>query len=184
MSGIKARTDKIARRYGGVLFKLASENSSLSDVMKDLKRLEGCIEAEPLEWSRVISPSLPLHTQRKIIKSLLASLKLGKLMSRFLMTLCENRRLPHLKLILEEFLAYSQRAKGIQEGILETTIELSSEDIQSIQKSLTSQLKQDIVLHQEIKESLLGGVVLRIGSLMIDASTRTQLKKLQTAMKG
>lgn len=181
---MKARPDKIAIRYGGVLFSLAQEDNALKAVLKDLKRLRDCIEAEPLEWQRVVSPSLPLYTQRRIMESLLASLKLGPLMSHFLKVLCENRRLSHLDLILEEFLECTKRAEGTLEGALETSIELSHKEIESLQKSLTSRLGKNILLHQEIKESLLGGVVLRIGSLMIDGSMKTQLNKLKMAMKG
>ena len=181
---MKARPDKIARRYGGVLFDLAHKDNTVKGVLNDLKRLRGCVTAEPLEWSRVVSPSLPLHTQRKILKSLLSSLKLGDLMSHFVMTLCQNRRLPHLNLILEEFLERSQRAKGIVEGTLETTMPLSNKEIETLQNALQSQLGENILLHQEVKEHLLGGMILRIGSLMIDASTKTRLNKLRTTMKG
>lgn len=184
MLGIKERPDKIAIRYGGVLFDLALKNNDLEAALKDLKRLRECTEKEPLDWLRVVSPSLPLHTQRKIIESLLSSLKLGKLMSRFLMILCQNRRLSHLNLILEDFLERTKREEGIVEGILETTRELPKKDIEALETSLKSQLGKTILLHQEIKEDLLGGVVLRMGSLMIDASTRTHLNKLKTAMKG
>jgi F-type H+-transporting ATPase subunit delta len=184
VSDIKARPDKIARRYGGVLFDLAHKDNTINVVLKDLKLLQRCVTAEPLEWSRVVSPSLPLHTQRQIIASLLASLKLGTLMSHFLMTLCQNRRLPHLNLILEEFLERSQRARGIVEGALETTIPLSNKEIETLQNTLQSRLGENILLHQEVKEHLLGGMILRIGSLMIDASTKTRLNKLRMTMKG
>jgi F-type H+-transporting ATPase subunit delta len=182
--GIKGRPDKIAMRYGGVLFDLAIKNNALKDSLKDLKELSQCIEKEPFDWLRVVSPSLPLYTQRKIIESLVSSLKLGNPMSRFLMILCQNRRLSHLNLILEDFLERTKRAEGILEGVLETTFELPNKDIEELEKSLKSQLKKTILLHQEINENLLGGVVLRIGSLMVDRSTRTHLNKLKTAMKG
>lgn len=181
---MKERPDKIAIRYGGVLFDLAHKDNGLKTVLKDLNRLRDCIEAEPLEWLRVVSPSLPLYTQHKIIKSLLSDLKLGKIMSYFLSVLCQNRRLAHLNLILEEFLERIKRAEGIMEGTLETATELSNKELETLQKSLTSHLGKNIHLHQEIKENLLGGVVLRMGSLMIDASTRTRLNKLKIAMKG
>lgn len=184
VSIMKTRPDKVARRYGSVLFDLAQENNELKAVSKDISRLRQCIDLEPQEWLRVVSPSLSLYTQRKIIASLLVSLKLGTLMNHFVRVLCENRRLPHLKGILDEFLICVQQAEGIVDGVLETAIALSPAEIEALQKSLTSQLEKNIHLHEEIKESLLGGVILRIGSLMIDGSMRTQLNKLKTAMKG
>lgn len=184
MPGIKARPNRIARRYGDVLFALASETNRLNEVTDDLNQLRGCIEAEPYEWTRVISPALPHHTQEKILKRLISALKLGPLLNHFLMVLCENHRLSQVNAILEEFLQCAQRAKGIVEGVVETPFELSGKEVESLQKSLKTQLGKNVLLYQEVKESLLGGIVLRIGSLMIDASTKTQLKKLQTVMKG
>jgi len=184
VSGIKTRQNKITRHYGRVLFDLAQKQNTVKNVLDDLNRLSKCIEAEPREWSRVVSPFLPLHTQRKLIASLVSSLKLGILTSQFIITLCKNRRLPYLSLISEEFFECSQKAKGFMEGILETTTPLSPKEVEKLQNTLKSQLGKNILLHQEPKESLLGGIVLRIGSLMIDASTRTQLNKLRVTMKG
>lgn len=181
---MKARPDKVARRYGSVLFDLAQENKELKVVLTDVDRMRHCIDLEPHEWGKVVSPSLPLYTQRRIIDSLLTALKLAPLMKHFVKVLCENRRLPHLKGILDEFLMCTQRAEGIVEGILETAVAISPQEIEELQKSLKSQLNKNIHLHQEIKEGLLGGIILRMGSLMIDGSMRTQLNRLKTAMKG
>lgn len=181
---MKTRPDKVARRYGSVLFDLAQENKELKNVSKDISRLRHCIDLEPREWVRLTSPSLPLYTQRRIIESLLSVLKLGTLMNHFVKVLCENRRLPHLKGILDEFMLCVQQSEGIMEGFLETAVALSSTEIEALQKSLTSQLGKNIHLHEEVKESLLGGVILRMGSLMIDGSMKTQLIKLKTVMKG
>jgi len=181
---MKTKPDKIAIRYGGVLFELAHSGYMVKDVLKDMSRLRNCIEAEPNEWLRVVSPALPLYTQRRIIEKLVVSLKLGNLLSHFVLMLCQNRRLPHVNLIFEEFLERARRAEGIVDGVLETALEVSDKEIAELQKSLKSQLGKSVDLRQEINESLLGGVTLTIGSLMIDASTRTRLNKLRTAMKG
>lgn len=181
---MKARSDKVAVRYGGVLFDLAHQENAVKAILKDINTLQDFITTAPQDWVRVISPSLPLFTQHKIIERLLKVLKIGKIMSRFLRVLCQNRRLPHLKAILEEFLEQMKRAEGIREGTLQTSIELSQKEVKSLQNALAAQLGEKIHLTQDIKENLLGGVVLRIGSLMIDASTRTRLAKLHTAMKG
>ncbi|MBA3813569.1 MAG: ATP synthase F1 subunit delta [Alphaproteobacteria bacterium] len=184
MSNIAGRSHKIARRYGGVLFELSRKNKALNEVLQDLNLLRACIEAEPRDWSRVANPLLPLYTQRKIMESLVGALKLGKLMRDFLMVLCQNRRLSDMNFILEEFLERVKRGEGIVEGILETPVELSDEEMKDFQQSLTSKLGEKIHLNQKINESLLGGVVLRIGSLMIDGSIKTRLNKLKTVMKG
>lgn len=184
VSDTEPRRNEIAKRYGSVLFDLAQENKDLKTILKDVNRLQQCLQAEPREWAQVISPSLLPKTQRHVIESLATSLKLGSLMKRFLNILCQNRRLQNLNPILEEFLAQTQAAEGIVKGVLETAAELSKKEIETLQKSLELQVKKKVSLRQEIKPSLLGGVVLRIGSLMIDASIGTQLNKLRQVMEG
>lgn len=178
------RPDKVARRYGRVLFELAQEGEGFKAVLKDISRVQQIIEKEPHEWLRIASPSLPLYTQKKIIESLLSVLKLGSLMNHFIKVLCDNRRLPHLKSILEEFLACVQQAEGIVDGVLETAVPLSPKEIEDLQKALKAHGGKTIHLHQHVKENLLGGVILRMGSVMIDGSVKTHLNKLKAIMKG
>jgi F-type H+-transporting ATPase subunit delta len=184
VSNIEARHDEVAKRYGGALFNLAQENKTLKAVFKGVELLRHSIQKEPQAWSHVVNPTLSLQTQRHIVESLVTSLKLGPLMKRFLMVLCHNRRLSHLNSILGEFTTLTQSASGIVEGVLETASELSKKEMDALQKSLKDQLGKHISLTQVIKENLVAGVVLRIGSMMIDASLGTRLNKLKTAMKG
>lgn len=184
VSEIKRRPDKIAIRYGGVLFDLAHQDDLVKTVTQDLTTLRTSIDAEPQDWLRVISPSLPLYTQRKIMERLCTSLKFNGLTRHFLLTLCHNRRLPHLDLIFEEFLERKKSAEGIVEGTVESAFAISDNEMRDLEKSLSAQFGKTIHLHQETKENLLGGLVLRLGSLMIDGTTKTQLNKLEKAMKG
>jgi F-type H+-transporting ATPase subunit delta len=181
---VESRRDEIARRYGGVLFNLAQETKTLPSVLKEAMLLRKSIQADLHAWSYIVNPTLPLQTQRHIMESLITSLKLGHLMKQFLMVLCQNRRLAHLNSILDEFTALTQSASGIVEGVLETAYELSKKEMEELQKSLKVELGKDISLTQVIKENLIAGVVLRIGSMMIDASLGTRLNKLKMAMKG
>lgn len=184
VSEIKRRPDKITIRYGGVLFDLAYQDDRIKAVRQDLTTLRNCIDAEPQDWIQVISPSLPLYTQRKIMERLCTSLKFNDLTRHFLLILCQNRRLPHLDLIFEEFLERQKRAEGIVEGTVETAFEISDKEMKALEQSLSTQFGKTIQLHQKTKEDLLGGIALRLGSLMIDGTTRTQLNKLEKAMKG
>lgn len=184
MSELAERPNKTAKRYGGVLFELAQKNKVLKEVLQDLSHLRLCVESEPQDWLRIASPALPVYTQRKVIERLSQALKLGTLMNHFLMVLCQNRRLPDLNPILDAFLDRVKQAEGIIEGTLETPLTLTDKEIRDLQKSLSLRLGETVHLNQEINENLLGGVVLRIGSLMIDGSTRTHLNKLKTIMKG
>lgn len=181
MSVVESRQNEIAKRYGGVLFSLAQENKVLKDVLTDVTRLHQCLLQEPLEWGRVVSPTTPLKIQRHLTEKLAVSLKLGKLTAQFLKVVCHNHRLENLVFMLENF---KIRCRKDIEGIVETATELSQQKIEHLQSALKQQLGQDVSLRQTIKENLFGGVVLRIGTLMIDASLKTTLNKLHHVMKG
>ncbi len=184
VSDLETRRDEIAKRYGGVLFNLAQENKTLKSILKEGVRLRQYLQEESRQWSYVVNPTVSLQTQRQIMESLVVSLKLGSLMKRFLMVLCQNRRLSSLKSILEEFMAQTQSASGIVEGTLETALKLTNEEMEELQKSLKRQLGKDVFLTQDVKESLLAGVVLRMDSMMVDASLKTRLNNLRNEMKG
>ena len=184
MANLEIKGYEIAKRYGGVLFDLAQENKKIKDILKEVGTLQQCVAQEPRSWARVASPVLPPQTQRKIIEKLAKSLKLSSLMTHFLLVLCKNRRLQNLKLILDDFVIRSQGAEGLVKGIVETSLELTKAQQQDLEKNLEKHLGKKISLTQVIKEDLIAGVVLHLGSLMIDASIGMRLNKLRHEMKG
>jgi F-type H+-transporting ATPase subunit delta len=184
VSTVETKQDEIAKRYGGVLFDLAQKEKALKRISTEATLLLECLIDEPQAWAQVVNPTVSAQVQYKILKRLGSSLKWGPLMESFLRILCLNRRLYHLEAILNYYILCTQWDKGILDGVLETATKLPQKEITSLQGALKHKLGKDISLRQELKESLIGGVVLRIGSFMIDTSIKTQLTKLRQAMKG
>ncbi|MBX9621385.1 MAG: ATP synthase F1 subunit delta [Alphaproteobacteria bacterium] len=184
MANLEIKGYEVAKRYGGVLFDLAQENKKIKDILKETALLQQCVEKEPRSWARVASPVLPPQTQQKIIEKLTKSLNLSSMMTHFLLVLCQNRRLQNLKLILDDFVIRSQVAEGLVKGIVETPLALTKAQQQNLEKNLEKHLGKKISLTQVIKEDLIAGVVLHLGSLMIDASIGMRLNKLRHEMKG
>ncbi len=175
---------EIGKRYGIVLFNLARENKEIESVLKEVQKLYDCLTPILPEWKQAINPTVPLANQQKIVEKISETLQLGKLMSKFLNITCRNHRLSSLVFILKEFMAKYKENAGILEGTLETASELSKKEIEKLQERLGQHMCKKIILHQNIKENLLGGVVLRLGSLMIDASLKTQFVHLRQVMEG
>lgn len=184
MANLEIKGYEVAKRYGGVLFDLAQENKKIKDILKEVDTLQQCVAQEPRSWTRVASPVFPPQIQRKIIEKLAKSLKLSPLMTHFLLVLCKNRRLQNLKLILDDFVIHSQGAEGLVKGVVETSLELTKIQQQDLEKNLEKHLGKKVSLTQVIKEDLIAGVVLHLGSLMIDASIGMRLNKLRHEMKG
>lgn len=184
MANLEIKGYEVAKRYGGVLFGLAQENKKTKDILKEVDTLQQCVAQEPRSWARVASPVLPPQIQRKIIEKLANSLKLSPLMTHFLLVLCKNRRLQNLNLILDDFVIRSQVAEGLLKGVVETSLELTKAQQQDLEKNLEKHLGKKVSLTQVIKEDLIAGIVLHLGSLMIDASIGMRLNKLRHEMKG
>lgn len=184
MAEVEIKGYGIRKRYGGVLFDLARETKTLERVLKEVACLQACVAQDSRAWSYAIRPTLPLHTQQKIVESLAASLKLGTLMTHFLVVLCKNRRLQNLKPILEGFLERSEQAQGLLKGVVETALELTPKEQRDLEKSLSQQLRKEVSLQQVVRKDLIAGVVVRLGSLMVDASLETRFNKLRLEMKG
>lgn len=180
----QASQNQIIKLYETVLFNLAQEKNDLEAVSQDIKQLYRCIQKDSQGWAQVSSYTTPYVIQRKVVEQMSSFLKLGKLTRHFLLVLCQNRRLQYLTSILEMYIKQSDNIEGSIEGILETTVKLSSKEIIFLQNALKRQLGQPVVLSQEIKKDLLAGAVLHIGSRMIDASLKTRLNKLYQVMKG
>jgi F-type H+-transporting ATPase subunit delta len=184
VANLEIKGYEVAKRYGSVLFDLAQENKKTKDILKEAALLQQCVAQEPRSWARVASPVLPPQIQRKIIEKLAKSLKLSPLMAHFLLVLCKNRRLQNLNLILDDFVIRSQVAEGLLKGVVETSLELTKAQQQDLEKNLEKHLGKKVSLTQVIKEDLIAGVVLHLGSLMIDASIGMRLNKLRHEMKG
>ena len=184
MANLEIQSDEIAKRYGGVLFALAQEKKQEKPILKEIGLLQKSLNTDGLSWARIMSPVLPLQTQRTIIQKVASKLKLSPLMTHFLLVLCKNRRLSNLANILVNTLGQAETAEGLVKGEIQTAQKLTQNEQQDLEKSLEKKLGKKVSLTQVIKEELIAGVFLRMGSLMIDASLSAQLNRLRLQMKG
>ncbi len=176
--------DEISKRYGGVLFDLAQEIKLTSTISKEANLILKNLEELGAKWNFVLRPVVPLSLQRQVVEQLGKDLKLSLLMQHFLSILCQNRKLPALRAVLDDFIKRTEMSVGMIEGTLETTTKLTPSQVKELTKTLEKQMGKSITLTQKIKEDLLGGVVIKLGSLMIDASLRSQLSRIRQGMKG
>ncbi len=171
-------------RYARALFELALEDGveeTVADELAALERLAG----ESDEFARLLhSPLLTRDEQRRAVGLVAQRTGLGRLTARFLETLARNRRLDRLARIAAAYRALLAEHCG---EITATVIAARALD-ETEEKALADWISADrgrrVTLDTRVDESLLGGLVVRIGSTMIDGSLATKLKKLERAMKG
>lgn len=175
--------NEVAKRYGGILFELASERNLSEQVLRDARQLLKCLHQDQRAWKFVSSPVVSLEVQCKVIKELSLSLKTNQLTFQFLITVGRNHRLAHLSEMLEEYIARCKGVVGVIEGTLELATTLPAQTLNKLQKALTKRLGKEVVLQTQINKTLLAGGILRLGTFMVDASLETRLNKLRDMLK-
>ena len=176
---------EIGQRYAKALFELSAESKSLDKTEKDLLSVHSLI-AKNNEIIMVIkSSSLSRENQASLMEKILKKMKVSPLTIKFIGTLAINGRLNIVNNIIDEFLKTLAHERGELTAEITTAVPISKEINKSIVKEISKLTKTNkIELDETIDKSLIGGLVLRMGSTMIDSSIKTKLSTLKMIMKG
>ena len=173
----------MAGRYALALFELALEAKKLNNVEADLtsftKLLEGSADLKRL----VRSPVFSAEEQSRAIAALAKDAKLSPLTINFLQLIARNRRLFAVADMIRAFNALVERHRGEVTAEVTSAKKLTAEQTKSLQTALKSAVGQDVQITSHVDPALLGGLVVKVGSRMIDTSLKTKLDNLQYAMK-
>ncbi|MCB9947226.1 MAG: F0F1 ATP synthase subunit delta [Rhodospirillaceae bacterium] len=174
----------LASRYATALFDLADDSKALDTVAQDLATIRSML-ADSVELRRLVtSPLLSREDQARAMDAVLAKAGLSDLTRRFVGVVVANRRLFALGAMITAFLEELARRRG--EVTASVRVARALDDTQMA--ALTDQLKRavgaKVSIDLEVDPSLLGGMVVKVGSRLVDSSLRTKLDKLQLAMKG
>jgi F-type H+-transporting ATPase subunit delta len=177
-------TGLIAERYASALYDLADEAKALDQVATDLRALKAMIGSSA-DFVRLLrSPVLGRADQTKAVAALGAQAGFHDLTRKFLGTLASNRRLFALASVIEAFLAELARRRGETTADVTSAIALTPAQTAALEQSLRSVLGAKVSVDLKVDPSLIGGLVVRVGSRMIDTSLATKLRRLRLAMKG
>ena len=174
----------LAERYAGALFELADERHALDQTAGDLREVRAMLAASPDLYRMVRSPVLSRAEQGKAIEAVARQAQLSQLTQDFLAIVARNRRLFAVPAMIDAFLAKLAERRG------EVTAEITAAQALSKaqQDALTEQLRRAVgsrvAIDVKVDPSLLGGMVVKIGSRMVDGSLKRQLQRLQLSMKG
>ncbi len=180
-SGIQA---SLAGRYAMALFELAREEKALEKVGESLDALKQAL-AESDDFRRLTaSPLISREEALRTIAATAEAMQLDPITRNFLGVLAQNRRLSQLGAIIRAFNMLASQHRG--ETIAEVTSAhpLDQEQIDAIKQNLRARTGRDINVELNVDPDILGGLVVKIGSQMIDGSIRTKLNTLAHAMKG
>lgn len=174
----------IAERYATALFELAESQNALDQVAGDLKTLKAMIR-ESADFCRLLdSPVLSRAEQGKAIIALAQAAKFSALTTNFLGLAAKNRRLFALAGMIEAFLGYLASKRGEVSAKVAAAVPLTDAQLESLVSTLKTTFGGNVAVDVTVDPALLGGMVVKVGSRMVDSSLRTKLQHLKLAMKG
>jgi F-type H+-transporting ATPase subunit delta len=176
-------TGGVAGRYASALFELAEEANQVRQVEKDLAALQSLLDGSADMKRMVLSPVFSGEEQSRSIAAIAGKAGYAPLVVNFLKVLARNRRLFALSSMIRAFLTLAARQRGEISAEVASAHTLSADQLATLKETLRASAGKDVNVITKVDPTLLGGLVVKMGSRMIDSSLRTKLTSLKTAMK-
>lgn len=180
----EAHNTGIATRYATAIFELTQDQNSVDAVETDFAVLKKLIHESPDLARLVRAPVFSSEQQAAGLNAVMHRMEAAPLTRRFLLLLSQKRRLFYLTDIIRAFHTMVAKKRGEVEASVTSARPLADAEIASLKQILKSKLGRDARLEMKVDPTLLGGLVVKVGSRMIDSSLRTKLNGLRAAMRG
>jgi F-type H+-transporting ATPase subunit delta len=174
----------LAGRYANAVFELAQEQKAVDAVSADLASLRRAMETSSDLTRLVRSPVFSAETQARALKAVLERMGAEALTIKFVLLLAHKRRLFVLTQIIKQYEHLVARSRGETEAEVIAARALSDAEINELRAALKAKLGKEPRLHAKVDPTLLGGLIVKVGSRMIDSSIRTKLAGIRAAMRG
>jgi F-type H+-transporting ATPase subunit delta len=173
----------VSGRYATALFELARDEKCIDAVKADLDRFDAML-AESEDLKRLVrSPVFSADAQAKALSAVLDKAVITGISANFLKVLTANRRLFAIADVIRAFRALVARFKGEASADVTVAEPLSDKNLETLKAALKSVTGKDATLNVQVDPSIIGGLVLKLGSRMVDSSLRTKLNSIKHAMK-
>ena len=184
MASGSVKSDVVARRYEAALIDTAERSELIEKIEKDITDLGFMLDGSEDLQRLVCNPLISRTQQRNAVMALAEKARFQTLMASFLGVLVDNRRLRALRGIIPAFHAELRKRRGQVEAKVESAYALSPAQTKALQEQLSKAMGSYVTLNVEVNKDLLGGMVVTVGSRMIDDSVKRKLEKLQRAMSA
>jgi F-type H+-transporting ATPase subunit delta len=179
--GIQA---SLSGRYALALFELANERKKLESVGRDLAAVAQALAESDDFKALTTSPLVGRDEALRAVEATAKAMQLDPITANFLGVLAKNRRLGQLPGVIRAFNTLSARHRGEITAEVVSAHSLDDGQVDALKQTLRARMGRDITVDLRVDPAILGGLVVKIGSQMIDGSIRTKLNNLAHAMKG
>ena len=171
-----------ASRYSLALYELASESNTLIEIEEQCLSIINLILSNKDFSNLIKDPTISQEDLLKVINKISENNKFEILFKNFLCFLVQKRRFFFIERILKSFIEICSRERGELKAELSSAKKLSSEEITKITEELTKNFSSKIKLNYKHDESLIGGLVVQVGSTMVDTSIKNKLQQIENRM--
>ena len=179
--GIQA---SLAGRYATALFGLARDEKQLEAVGASLSTVRAALRESDDFRALTTSPLISRDQAVKAVAATAEVMRVDPITSNFLGVLAQNRRLSQLDQVIRAFNMLAARHRGETTAEITSAHALSDDQVAALKQNLRTRIGRDVAVDLSVDPAILGGLVVKIGSQMIDGSIRTKLNTLAHAMKG
>jgi F-type H+-transporting ATPase subunit delta len=177
-------TASVAGRYASALFDLAKEQNAVALVEADLGKFDSMLAMSEDLRNLVHSPVVSATEQGKALAAVLAKAGVGGTTANFVALVAKNRRLFVIPQMIANFRTLAAKARGEVTAEVTSAQPLTDAQTAALKESLRATAGNNVILATKVDPSLLGGLVVKIGSRMIDSSLKTKLANLSVALKA
>ncbi|MEJ2657768.1 MAG: ATP synthase F1 subunit delta [Desulfobacterales bacterium] len=173
----------IARRYAKALLIIGKEDGQAETYGKELDEFAKMISKEKELAQAIVNPLYGASGRKKVLETVVGKVGASKVVSSFLLLLFDKGRFEFLSDINDFYQKLADELKGVLRASLVSASELSSETVEKIRTTLSKRTGKDIILQVEQDPGLIGGIVSRIGDLVLDGSIKSQLLNMRESLK-
>ncbi|MFO0294948.1 MAG: F0F1 ATP synthase subunit delta [Rhodospirillales bacterium] len=184
MASETSQTAGLAGRYATALYDLAHDANALDQVSADLAKLKALLQESADARHLIGSPLIPRAQQARAMAALAEKAGLGDLARRFVGVVASNRRLARLPDLIDSFESLLARRRGDIEAEVVSAVPLTPDQHRAIAAAIPGATGRKVRLRLKVDPKLIGGLRIKFGSRLVDASVAAKLSRLQLAMKG
>lgn len=173
----------IARRYAKALMLIGKEDNKAESYRDELSAFSGLMAANRGLEQAICNPLYDAGSRRNVLLDIIGRMDLSAVVKSFLLLLFDKGRVRFIGHINEFYHQLVDEWQGVTRASLVSATELTSDTIKRIRDSLSRRVGKEIIVETELDPGLIGGVVTRIGDLVLDGSVRTQLRNMKESLK-
>jgi len=173
----------IARRYARALLLIGKEDGNAETYREELEGVANLISGNDELEQAISNPLYDAAGRKKVLETLIVKIDVSVVMRSFLLLLFDKGRIGFVASISDFYQKLADELKGVARASLVSATELSSEAVEKIRATLSQKTGKDIILDVEQDPGLIGGIVTRMGDLVLDGSIKTQLLNMRESLK-